>query len=145
MLGLKQLLEVCYFKSNGFDIKCACSQKLFEANCEYELHSLPNKKVGGAKDHGENYINVSSSMVRHLLRNRLLDQIAGYWLTIFLKLFPHNNSLLSVSFVDILLFPPKIVSLCLSKLTTTIFFDHCQINVYGEHYRCAKPLKVQMT
>ena len=25
-------------------------------NCEYELHSLPNKKVSGAKDHGKNYI-----------------------------------------------------------------------------------------
>ena len=24
--------------------------------CEYELYSLPNKKVGGAKDHGKNYI-----------------------------------------------------------------------------------------
>ena len=23
--------------------------------CEYELHSLPNKKVSGAKDHGKNY------------------------------------------------------------------------------------------
>ena len=26
--------------------------------CEYELHSLPNKNVGGAKDHGKNYIKV---------------------------------------------------------------------------------------
>ena len=26
--------------------------------CEYELHSLLNKKVGGAKDHGKNYIKV---------------------------------------------------------------------------------------
>ena len=39
--------------------------------CEYELHSLPNKKVTGAKDHGKNYIKVRSPLVRHLLRNRL--------------------------------------------------------------------------
>ena len=26
--------------------------------CEYALHSLPNKKVSGAKDHGKNYIKV---------------------------------------------------------------------------------------
>ena len=24
--------------------------------CEYELHSLPNKKFSGAKNHGKNYI-----------------------------------------------------------------------------------------
>ena len=29
---------------------------LSEANCEYELNSLLNKKVSGAKDHGKNYI-----------------------------------------------------------------------------------------
>ena len=26
--------------------------------CGYELHSLPNKKVSGAKDHGKNYLKV---------------------------------------------------------------------------------------
>ena len=26
--------------------------------CRYELHSLPNNKVSGAKDHGKNYIKV---------------------------------------------------------------------------------------
>ena len=36
--------------------------------CEYELHSLPNKKVSGAKDHCKNYIKVSPPLVRHLLR-----------------------------------------------------------------------------
>ena len=41
--------------------------------CEYELHSLPNKKVSGAKDHGKNYIKII--LVRHLLRNRLLPVI----------------------------------------------------------------------
>ena len=39
--------------------------------CEYELHSLPNTKVSGAKDHGKNCINVRPPLVRHLLRNRL--------------------------------------------------------------------------
>ena len=38
--------------------------------CEYELHSLPNKKVSDAKDHGKNYIKVRPLLVRHLLRNR---------------------------------------------------------------------------
>ena len=39
--------------------------------CEYELHSLPNKKVSGAEDHGKNYIKVRPPLVCHLLRNRL--------------------------------------------------------------------------
>ena len=34
--------------------------------CEYELHSLPNKKVGGAKDHGKNCIKVIPPVVCHL-------------------------------------------------------------------------------
>ena len=34
--------------------------------CEYELHSLPNKKVSRAKDHGKNYIKVRPPLVRHL-------------------------------------------------------------------------------
>ena len=40
--------------------------------CEYELHSLSDKKVSGAKGHGKNYINLGPTLVRHLLRNRLL-------------------------------------------------------------------------
>ena len=28
--------------------------------CEYELHSSPDKKVSGGKDHGKNYTNVGS-------------------------------------------------------------------------------------
>ena len=44
-------------------------------SCEYDFHSLPNKKVSGAKDHGENYIKVRPPLVRHLLRNRLLEKI----------------------------------------------------------------------
>ena len=39
--------------------------------CEYELHSLPNKKVSGAKDHGKNYKKVRPPLVSHLLRNGL--------------------------------------------------------------------------
>ena len=39
---------------------------------EYELHSLPNKKVSGARDHGKNYTKVRLPLVRHLLRNSLL-------------------------------------------------------------------------
>ena len=42
--------------------------------CEYELHTLPNKKVILAKDHGKNYIKVRPPLVRHLLRSRLLLQ-----------------------------------------------------------------------
>ena len=42
--------------------------------CEYNLHSLPNKKVSGAKDHGKNNIKVRQPLVRHLLRNRLFDE-----------------------------------------------------------------------
>ena len=39
---------------------------------EYELRSLPNKRVSGAKDHGKNHIKIRPPLVRHLLRNRLL-------------------------------------------------------------------------
>ena len=42
--------------------------------CEYEFHSLPNKKVSSANDHGKNYIEVIPPLVRHLLRNRRLDK-----------------------------------------------------------------------
>ena len=34
--------------------------------CEYELHSLSNKKVSGAKDHGKNHIKVGPPLVCHL-------------------------------------------------------------------------------
>ena len=40
--------------------------------CEYELHSLPNTKFSGAKDHGRNYNKFGPPLVLHLLRNRLL-------------------------------------------------------------------------
>ena len=43
--------------------------------CEYELHSLPNEKVSGAKSHGKNCIKVRLSLVRHLLSNCLLSPV----------------------------------------------------------------------
>ena len=42
--------------------------------CEYEFQRLPNKKVSGAKDHGENCIKVRPPLVHHLLRNRLFKR-----------------------------------------------------------------------
>ena len=48
-----------------------------KSTCKYELprelHTLPNIEVSPAKDHGENYMKVRQSMVRHLLRYRLLS------------------------------------------------------------------------
>ena len=40
--------------------------------CEYELYILPNKRVSGAKDHGENYNKVRPPLALQLWRNRLL-------------------------------------------------------------------------
>ena len=51
--------------------------------CEYELHSLQNKKVRGAKGQGKNYIKFRSSLVRHLLRNRLLKSYGYTRLPVF--------------------------------------------------------------
>ena len=48
-------------------------RSFLKRSCEYELHSLPNKKVNGAKDHGKNYMKIRPPLVRHLLRNRLLS------------------------------------------------------------------------
>ena len=41
--------------------------------CEYELYTLPNKKVSAAKDHGKNYMKDRPPLIRHLLRDRLLQ------------------------------------------------------------------------
>ena len=67
-LGLKQL-------SNRTDLILSVHalRSYLKLICEYELHSLPNKKVIGAKDHGKNYIEVRPPLVRHLFRNRLLS------------------------------------------------------------------------
>ena len=42
----------------------------FQLIFEYELHILPNTKVGAVKDHGKNYMKVRPPLARHLLRNR---------------------------------------------------------------------------
>ena len=47
--------------------------------CEYELHSLPNKKVSGAKDHGKNYIKNRPTLVRHLLVVAYSFVLFGYF------------------------------------------------------------------
>ena len=39
--------------------------------CKYELYTLSNIKVSAAKDHGENNIKLTPSLIHHLLRNRL--------------------------------------------------------------------------
>ena len=49
------------------------SEAILKLICEYELHSLPNKEVSVAKDHGKNYIKVRSPLARHLLRNCLFQ------------------------------------------------------------------------
>ena len=41
--------------------------------CENELHTFSNTKVSAAKNHCENYMKVRPPLVRHLLRNRLLN------------------------------------------------------------------------
>ena len=41
-------------------------------NCEYELHSLANKKVSAAKDHSKNYIKVRPLLVHYILPHRIL-------------------------------------------------------------------------
>ena len=41
--------------------------------CEYELHSLPSKKVSGTNDDGKNCNKVRQSLVRCLLHNRQLN------------------------------------------------------------------------
>ena len=46
--------------------------------CEYELYTLPNKKVSAAKDHGKNYMKDRPPLVRHLLRNRLLHMFDDF-------------------------------------------------------------------
>ena len=70
-LGLKQLL-VSLLNHTVLILGMHALRSYLMLICEYELHSLPNKKVSGAKDHGKNYIKVRPLLVRHLLRNRLL-------------------------------------------------------------------------
>ena len=59
------------WKSKSSRLSYSLVESYLRLICEYELHSLPNKKVSGAKDHGKNYIKVRPPLVSHLLRNRL--------------------------------------------------------------------------
>ena len=44
--------------------------------CEYELHILRNTEVSAAKSPGEKYMKIRPPLVRHLLRNRLLEVVS---------------------------------------------------------------------
>ena len=71
-LGLKQLLiKFAISYQTSLILGVYALRSYLKLIYEYELHSLPNKKVSGAKDRGKNYIKVRPSLVRHLLRNRL--------------------------------------------------------------------------
>ena len=71
-------MSLCALESkqnvNNFAISTHTALKLgiqalgsyLKPNCEYELHIIPNTKVGAAKDHGENYMKVRPPLVRHL-------------------------------------------------------------------------------
>ena len=63
-LGLKQLLMSLNHMALISSVHALRSY--LKVISEYELHSLPNKKVSGAKDHGKNYIKVRLPLVRHL-------------------------------------------------------------------------------
>ena len=49
-----------------------------DPSCEYELNTLSNSKVGTAKHHGQNYIQVKPPLVHHVLRNCLFIQLNFY-------------------------------------------------------------------
>ena len=70
-LGLKQLLMFAISNHTTLISGVRAVRNYLKLICEYELHSLPNKKVSRAKDHGKNYIKVRPPLGRHLLRNRL--------------------------------------------------------------------------
>ena len=67
-LGLKQLLISLLFQ---IILGVHVLRSYLKLICEYELHSLPNKIVDGAKDNGENYNKVRPALVRDRLRNPL--------------------------------------------------------------------------
>ena len=84
--------------------------------CEYELHSLPNKKVSGAKDHDKSYIKVRPPLVRHLLRNRLFEFILFSFST-----FMRQECLNSRFVFDM----PLPVSRLVTTVADSILFKHC--------------------
>ena len=72
-LGLKTIINKFAISNNtALTLGVHVLRSYLKVVCEYKLHSLPTKKVSGAKDHGKNYIKVRPLLVRHLLRNRLL-------------------------------------------------------------------------
>ena len=68
--------------------------------CEYEPHSLPNKKVGVAKGHHKNCIKLRPTLVRHLLRNRPLNRLSGALYTAVIHLLLLTLSLILL-FIEI--------------------------------------------
>ena len=72
-LGLKQLLISLLFQIIRLWLGVHALRNYLKLICEYERHSLLNEKVSGATVHGKNNINVRPHLVRHLLRNRLLQ------------------------------------------------------------------------
>ena len=65
-LGLKQLsISFLLQTITALILGVRALRSYLKVICESELHSLPNKKVSGAKDHGKNYIKVRSPLVRH--------------------------------------------------------------------------------
>ena len=52
-LGLKQLL-ISLPDHTALILRVHALRSYLKIICEYELHSLPNKKVSSAKDHGKN-------------------------------------------------------------------------------------------
>ena len=78
-LALKQLLivnKVAISNHTAFMLGVRGLRSYLKLISEYELHSLPNEKVSGAKDHGKNYIKVKPPLVHHLLRNRPLSSVS---------------------------------------------------------------------
>ena len=45
--------------------------------CEYELYTLPHKKVSASKDHDKNYLKNRPPLFRHLKHDRLLKDDGG--------------------------------------------------------------------
>ena len=72
VLGLKQLNKFAISNHTALILGVHALRSYLKRICEYELVAYQIKKVSGTEDHGKNYIKVRPSLVRHLLRNRLL-------------------------------------------------------------------------
>ena len=58
-LGLKQIVnKFAISNDTALILDVHALRSYLKLICEYELHSLRNKKVSRVKDHGKNYINV---------------------------------------------------------------------------------------